>query len=119
MAIDSELASTPSSTPNTSVGDVLFWYESYDNVDINFVPGLKIPDIINHDISKSLNIYSTPTFRISYYNENIVDNTESTPRWTPPQWLPISRYDQYQAGYFGATPYVISDYSNLIKDYED
>ena len=30
-----------------------------------------------------------------------------------------SRYDQYQAGYFGATPYVISDYSNLIKDYED
>jgi hypothetical protein len=119
MAIDSELASTPSSTPNTSVGDVLFWYESYDNVDINFVPGLKIPDIINHDISKSLDIYSTPTFRISYYNENIVDNTGSTPRWTPPQWLPIPRYDQYQAGYFGATPYVISDYSNLIKDYED
>jgi hypothetical protein len=119
MAIDSELSSTPSLTPNTSVGDVLFWYESYDNVDINFVPGLKIPDIINYDISKSLNIYSTPTFRISYYNENIVDNTESTPRWTPPQWLPIPRYDQYQAGYFGATPYVISDYSNLIKDYED
>ena len=119
MAIDSELGSTPSSTPNALVGDVLFWYESYDNVDINFVPGLKIPDIINYDINKSLDIYSTPTFRISYYNENIVDNTGSTPRWTPPQWLPISRYDQYQAGYFGATPYVISDYSNLIKDYED
>jgi hypothetical protein len=119
MAVDSELSSTPSLTPNTSVGDVLFWYESYDNVDINYVPGLKIPDIINYDINKSLNIYSTPTFRISYYNENIVDNTGSTPRWTPPQWLPIPRYDQYQAGYFGATPYVISDYSNLIKDYED
>lgn len=119
MAVDSELSSTPSLNPNTSVGDVLFWYESYDNVDINFVPGLKIPDIINYDINKSLDIYSTPTFRISYYNENIVENTESTPRWTPPQWLPIPRYEQYQAGYFGATPYVVSDYSNLIKDYED
>jgi hypothetical protein len=119
MAVDSELSTTPSLSPNTLVGDVLFWYESYDNVDINAVPGLKIPDIINYDINKSLNIYSTPTFRISYYNENIVENTESTPRWTPPQWLPIPRYDQYQAGYFGATPYVISDYSNLIKDYED
>jgi len=100
-------------------GDITYWYESYDNVDINFVPGLKIPDIINYDINKSLDIYSTPTFRISYYNENIVENTESTPRWTPPQWLPIPRYEQYQAGYFGATPYVVSDYSNLIKDYED
>lgn len=121
MAVDSELQSTPftGATPTTAVGDTIFWYESYDNIDINYVPGLKIPDIINHDQNKILDIYATPSFKISYYNENIVENTGSTPRWQPPKWFPVSRYDQYQAGYFGATPYIISDYSKLIKDYED
>jgi len=42
--------------------------------------------------------------------------TGSTPRWTPPKWLPISRYEQYQAGLLGSTPYYISDYKNLKKD---
>lgn len=121
MAVDSELQSTPftGATPTTVVGDTIFWYESYDNIDINYVPGLKIPDIINYDQNKILDIYATPSFKISYYNENIVENTGSTPRWQPPKWFPVSRYDQYQAGYFGATPYIVSDYSKQIKDYED
>ena len=121
MAVDSELKSVPftGATPTTVVGDAIFWYESYDNIDINYVPGLKIPDIINYDKNKILDIYATPSFKISYYNENIVEKTGSTPRWQPPKWFPVSRYDQYQAGYFGATPYIVSDYSKLIKDYED
>ncbi len=121
MAVDSELKPTPftGATPDTIVGDSVFWYESYDNVDINYVPGLKIPDIINYDENKILDLYATPSFKISYYNENIVETTGSTPRWQPPKWFPVSRYDQYQAGYFGATPYTVSDYSKKIKDYED
>ena len=119
IAVESELASTPSSTPQTIIGDTTFWYESYDNVDLNYISDLKIPNIINHDVNNSLDIYSTPTFVVSYYDERIVNNTYSTPRWNPPKWLPIPRYEQYQAGYLGATPYFISDHSKLMEDDED
>lgn|GEM_PF-2996334 len=119
MVVESELESTARDSATPMIGDIVYWNETYDNIDINYVDGLRIPDIINFDPDKSLDLYATPSFSISYYNEDLVDLTGSTPRWKPPVWLPVSRYEQYQAGYLGSTPYQIGNYSGLIKDYED
>lgn len=119
MVVDTELASTPNASPVTVNGDAVFWYEAYDNIDINYVPGIVYPDIVNFNLDNSLSLYATPNFRVSYYDDSKIIYTGSTPNWTPPSWMPIPRYEQHQAGYLGATPYVVSNYSNLIKDYED
>jgi len=66
-----------------------------------------------------LDFYATPMFKVSYYNQGIIEVSDPAPRWSPPEWFPVDRYQQYQSGYLGATPYVVSDYSNLNKDYED
>ena len=116
IAVESEFKSTydPDATP--LAGDVAYWYESYDNIDINYNKDIKIVDVINFNNEESLEIYSTPSFITSYYNDQIVQPTGATPRWNPPKWLPISRYEQYQAGFLGSTPYYISNYNNLKKD---
>lgn len=119
MAVDSELSATATVSPVTTVGDTIFWYESYDNIDINYVQNLKIPDVINYNLDNSLDFYATPMFKVSYYNQGVIEVSDPAPRWSPPEWFPVDRYQQYQSGYLGATPYVVSDYSNLNKDYED
>lgn len=119
MTLESELAATPSANPSIMAGDTIYWYEAYDNIDYNYDPNLKIPNVITYDLNKSLDLYSTPSFLVSYYNEDIAVSTQSTPRWTPPIWLSVPRYEQYQAGYLGATPYSVSKYTNLKNDSKD
>lgn len=119
MVVDSELQETITSDPNTVAGDTVFWYESYDNIDINYVQNLKIPDIINYNLNNSLDLYATPMFITSYYNHGIVEVTGSTPLWQPPKWYPLDMYGQYQSGYLGSTPYMVSDYSNINIDHKD
>lgn len=119
VVVDSEVSSTATATPSATVGDITYWYESYDNIDYNYVTGIKFPDVINSLSANSLDLYATPSFLNSYYRDDLVIPTHSTPRWTPPVWLPISRYEQYQAGFFGATPYGIENITNIKNDYED
>jgi hypothetical protein len=56
---------------------------------------------------------------VSYYNEDIVDVNDQNPAWNPPVWFATKRYEQYQSGLLGSTPYYIEDYTVLIRDYEE
>jgi hypothetical protein len=118
VVAESEFKNTYSSQATPVAGDISYWYESYDNVDLNYVSDLKMVDVVNFNNQESLNIYSTPSFITSYYDEQLVSYSGATPRWIPPTWLPTSRYEQYQAGFLGSTPYFISEYRNLKKDYQ-
>ena len=119
IVVESELSTSATSTPTAVVGDAAYWYEAYDNIDYNYASSVVMPDLINYDTEKSLMLYATPSFKVSYYRDDLVVSTHATPRWQPPVWLPLSRYEQYQAGFLGSTPYSVYDYSGLIKDYED
>ena len=116
MAVESEFKSAYDASATPVAGDIAYWYESYDNIDLNYNKDIKMVDVINFNNEESLEIYSTPSFITSYYNDQLVQPTGATPRWNPPKWLPISRYEQYQAGFLGSTPYYISNYNNLKKD---
>jgi len=116
IVAESDFKTSYSSDATPVAGDIAYWYESYDNIDLNYVSDLKTVDVINFNDTESLNTYSTPRFITSYYNEQLVTSSGATPRWTPPAWLPIPRYEQYQAGFLGSTPYFISEYINLKKD---
>jgi len=116
IVAESDFKTSYSSDATPVAGDIAYWYESYDNIDLNYVSDLKVVDVINFDKTESLETYSTPRFITSYYNEQLVTSSGATPRWTPPAWLPIPRYEQYQAGFLGSTPYFISEYINLKKD---
>jgi hypothetical protein len=116
VVTESEFKNVYSSEATPVAGDIVYWYESYDNIDLNYVSDLKIIDVINFNDEESLDIYSTPTFISSYYDEQLVLLSGATPRWNPPTWLPIPRYEQYQAGFLGSVPYFVSEYRNLKKD---
>jgi hypothetical protein len=120
VVLESELQSSINlENPTMVAGDVVFWLEDYDALNYNYVPSIQIPDLINYDITKTMDMYSTPSFVVSYYNNEIIDIHEQSPRWIPPKWFSTSRYTQYQSGLFGATPYSIKDYNLIIKDYEE
>lgn len=116
MVVESDFKNTYSNEATPVAGDIVYWHESYDNIDINYIDGIKMIDVINFDPELSVEISSTPRFITSYYNDQLVVSSNSTPNWVPPTWLPISRYEQYQAGFLGSTPYFISEYFNLKKD---
>lgn len=120
VVLESELSTNINiENPQMVVGDVVYWLEDYDALNYNYVPSIGIPDLINYDITKTMDMYSTPSFIVSYYNNEIIDINPQSPRWIPPKWFSTSRYTQYQSGLFGATPYYIKDYSLIIKDYEE
>jgi len=45
--------------------------------------------------------------------------TGATPIWEPPQWVPLTRYDQYQMGLLGSTPDILTNYGDLHPDHEE
>lgn len=100
-------------------GDIVYWLEDYDAVNFNYIQSVNMVDVINFDQDKSLELYATPTFVVSYYNEDIIDVNGQNPAWNPPVWFTTKRYEQYQSGLLGSTPYYIEDYTVLIRDYEE
>lgn len=118
VSTETELASTPSSTPVTIYGDIVYWYENYDNLHYSneLVP---LPESYTAIPSSGSAIIATPGFTYQHYNMEFDNQSASTVNWLPPRWFPISRYDQYQMGFFGSTPNIISEYGNLNSDYED
>lgn len=120
VAVDTELASTPSATPVTMYGDVVYWFENYDNIHYSDEQ-LPLPRFYSSAplSGDDIILQSRFTYR---HNDMEYDATPSaTPdlNWTPPNWFQISRYDQYQMGLLGATPNKVSTYDNLYPDYED
>ena len=118
VSMETELASTPSSTPVTIYGDIVYWYENYDNLHYSneLVP---LPGSYTAIPSSGSEIIDSPGFTYQHYNMEFDNQSASTVNWLPPRWFPISRYDQYQMGFFGSTPNIISEYQDLNSDYED
>lgn len=117
VAVDTEMASTPHSTPNTVAGDIVYWYEKYD---VN-QSGSSEP-VLAADLGQNAYYYhylTDSSFKKDFeteivYYEDVFQNT-----WNLPKWYPISRYTQYQMGLLSATPYIIETYENLHPDYEE
>jgi len=119
IAVESEFSSNPSVSPSTIEGDIVYWLEDYDAINYNFNSDVEINEVINYDSSKSWDLYATPNFKVNYGNRDQIDIQNTQPRWDPPIWFTVSRYDQYQSGMLGSTPYYIENYNSLIKDYEE
>jgi len=120
VSLESEFSSTLTIPPtNVLAGDVVYWLEDYDALNYNYVDSIRTIDLINYDQTKTIDMYATPSFKISYYNQDTVDVSDQNPRWVPPKWFPTDRYHQYQSGLYGSTPYYIEDYTVIINDYEE
>lgn len=120
VVVETEMSSTPSSEPVTIYGDVVYWFENYDNIHYSneLVP---LPRFYTAVPLSGDEIIKEPRFKYEYVNHEYDASPSATPElnWTPPKWFPISRYEQYQMGLFGSTPNVISSYGNMYEDYED
>lgn len=120
VAVETELASTPSATPVTIYGDVVYWFENYDNIHYSD-ESLPLPRFYSAAPLTGDEIIAQPTFTYRYYDMEYGATPSATPglNWIPPKWFQISRYDQYQMGILGSTPNNVSTYDNLYPDYED
>lgn len=116
VTVETEMAATPSATPNTIYGDISYWYERFDN--IQYLNEETVLPSYYKSIGNDPSIIATPNFTY-----NIIDQEDSsTPygelNWVPPTWVPIDYYSQYQMGLFGSTPNVIAT-PNTIIGYEE
>ena len=120
VAVETELSSTPSATPVTMYGDIVYWYESYDNIHYSNEP-LPLPRFYTAKPLSGEDIIKEPRFTYRQYDQQYDATPSATPEinWIPPKWFPISRYEQYQMGLLGSTPNVVSTYNNIYVDYED
>jgi hypothetical protein len=119
VSVESEFSDIITSSPVAIDGDIVYWLEDYDSINYNYNDSINLIDLINFDQDKSLDLYATPSFVISYYNEDTVEVNSQNPLWQPPKWFTTKKYDQYQSGLLGSTPYYIEDYTVLIRDYEE
>lgn len=120
VAVETELGSTPSSTPVTMYGDVVYWFENYDNIHYSN-ESMPLPRFYTAIPLSGDEIIKEPKFKYKYVNHEYDASPSATPElnWTPPKWFPISRYEQYQMGLLGSTPNIVSSYLNMYEDYED
>jgi hypothetical protein len=109
----------PLSNDVTISGDVVYWYESYDSIQYSYENDIPLPNIYTINRQESSLILATPSFAYEHSNAEVIYPYNSTPNWLPPKWVPLNRYDQYQMGLMGSTPYYISDYSQLHPDHEE
>lgn len=96
-------------------GDVVYWHEGYNPVQY----GLEMPAMdaaFNHIKEDMSELYSTPNFRYRHSDADIVTYSSASYNWKPPRWIPVDKYDQYQMGILGATPNIISDYTQIHPD---
>lgn len=120
VAIDTEMASTPSATPVTIYGDIVYWFENYDNIHYSNEP-VPLPRFYTAIPLSGTDIVLEAQFKYKHYDQEYDATPAATPQlgWTPPRWFPISRYEQYQMGLFGSTPNFVSTFDNMNNDYED
>jgi hypothetical protein len=120
VVLDTEMSSTPSENPVTIYGDIVYWFENYDNIHYSYEP-VPLPRFYQTIPLSGTEIVSNPAFIYKHYNKDFDEVASSTPElgWDPPRWFAISRYDQYQMGVFGSTPNFVSTYEDIYNDYED
>lgn len=112
VALDTELAATPSSTPNSTYGDIAYWYERFDNV--QYLDEETVLPSYYKNIGIDLDIIATPTFTYNLIDQEYVTQSSGKLNWVPPNWVPINYYDQYQMGFFGSTPNLIATPNSRI-----
>lgn len=115
--IDTEEVGSPSSTPVTIAGDIVYWYEKYDSVQSDNQESVYIPTI---NQSSDYDSYREDLkFKVDSLTGSEYYDTDAATPWSMPMWYPIDRYTQYQIGYFGSTPNVVNNLNNLHKDFEE
>lgn len=99
----------------TIAGDVVYWMEEWDNVHYTneFTP---LPNVFRFNKQPAAQFIATPNFVYRHYDQDAVIVSAATPAWFPDRWVPIRRYDQYQAGRFGSTPNYIVNFNNVHPD---
>lgn len=117
VALESEHAATPSLSPKTLSGDIVYWIEKYDN--INYSSEYSVFSNTNLLYEEKLPIMATPVFTVNYNDGSQATPYSATPNWKLPKWYPLDRFDQYQMGLLGSTPNFVATYENLMKDYEE
>lgn len=117
VVTDTESASTPSATPVTIAGDIVYWYEKYDAKRSTSRDRTYIPTANN--TSEYLGYSETSFFIADAITGDTIIDQSATVSWNIPSWYPIKRYLQYTLGILGSTPNIVSDYSKLHPDYEE
>jgi len=99
----------------TISGDIVYWNELYDNIHYSKEVALA-PHHFIKNIQSNSSYISTPNFVYDHHSSSTVIRYDATPNISLPVWVPLTRYDQYQAGLFGATPFAIDTYENMHPD---
>jgi len=109
---------TIASNDVTISGDIVYWNESFNNIEF-FDDNSSLPRdlIVVPDENRLLN--KEPAFRYEHTDPTVIRYTQPTLPWTTERWVPLSRYQQYQLGLFGSTPNTITTYSNIHPDHGD
>lgn len=120
VAVDTEMSSTPSANPVTIYGDIVYWFENYDNIHYSNEP-VPLPRFYTTLPLSGTEIVLEGKFTYTHHDQEYDATPAATPEigWTPPRWFPISRYEQYQMGLLGSTPNFVSTFDNMNNDYED
>ena len=103
----------------TISGDVIYWHESYDTIQYSYENDTPLPNIYRINKEQNSDILATPNFMYNHSDSTNVYSYSTTPNWVPPRWVPLNKFDQYQMGLMGSTPYYISDYSLIHPDHEE
>ena len=116
VAVETNFVLANSSTPSTTAGDIVYWYEKYDSLQSTLDEPILSP-ASNYNQNKG-HYADNKAIKVNSFTEKAYYNASATPTWNLPSWYPISKYTQYQMGLLGATPYVI-EYSDTYPDYEE
>ena len=116
VAVETEMAATPSATPNIIYGDVAYWYERFNNV--QYLDEQTVLPSYYINTSDDIDIIATPNFKFNLVKQDFGATPMSGLNWVPPRWLPTNYYEQYQMGLFGSTPNTIAT-PNYIVGYEE
>ena len=62
VSLETENSTLPVNDPTTIAGDIVYWVEDFDSINLNPGDNVTIQDVVNYDSDKSLDLYATPTF---------------------------------------------------------
>jgi len=102
----------------TISGDIVYWNELYDNIHYSKEVALA-PSHFVQNIQSNSSYISTPNFVYDHYSSSTIMKYNATPNINLPVWVPLRKFDQYQAGLLGSTPSIVDVYENTHPDNGD